>query len=487
MTPRAVVIGAGVDALVCAHLLARAGHAVTCLREYEPVDPPECAAGWLPPGLVRELGLESRGYALHARDPWLTVPLQDGSRLELSSDVRATAAAIGGSSARDAAKWPAFCERMRELAGVLEFLYAEPPPDPLADSLEGLAQIAKAALRVRRLGKAAVYDLLRILPMSIADLLDEWFEDEALKGALGAAGVMHLAQGPRSAGTAFNFLHHHVGSPAGVFRPPRSNALEALSALPGIEIRDARGERIDASAGAVEAVALAGGERIDASLVVSAASPRRTLTELLDPGWLDPELVRAVRHIRSRGVSARVRLTLAAHPGFGALCVAPSLDYLERAYDAVKYARTSEEPYLEAHYLAPAGDMGHRADVRVQFVPHAPNDGAWDAERSARFAQVVVDRLGMHVPTLRDLIVDQRVETPAELEHRHGLPEGQAYHAEIALDQMLWMRPAPELARYRTPIRSLYLCGPAMHPGVAGATGANAARIVLEDLKRKKV
>jgi phytoene dehydrogenase-like protein len=181
-------------------------------------------------------------------------------------------------------------------------------------------------------------DLLRLLPMSVADFLDDWFESDALKGVLGAAGVMHLQQGPRSGGTAFALLHQHVGSPVGVFRAARSNLGQVLAGLPGIEIR--RGVSVACIVvreGRAAGVVLAGGEEIAAALVVSGVDPRRTLLEMLEPGWLDPEAVRSVRSIRSRGVAAEVAFTLDRSPDFSTLVIAPSLDYLEHAYDDAKY------------------------------------------------------------------------------------------------------------------------------------------------------
>ena len=326
-------------------------------------------------------------------------------------------------------------------------------------------------------------DLMRFAPMSVGELLDDWFESDALKGALGAAGVMHLHQGPRSGGTAFVLLHHHVGSPPGVFRPPRSNVSHVLAALPGIEIRtgaDAKVAQIAVHGGHVIGVVLENGKEIGVPVVVSAEAPRRTLFELLGPGWLDPEFVRAVRNLRSRGVTAQLTLRLNREPGFGTLAVAPSLTYLERAYDGAKYGWVSESPYLEARYDASQADDVHELNVHVQYVPYALADGAWDDARREQLGDMCVAVLAEQVPELRDGVVERTVLTPTDLVERYGWPEGQPYHAELALDQALYMRPIPQLAQYRTPVAGLYLCGPATHPGggVAGAAGANAAGII---------
>jgi phytoene dehydrogenase-like protein len=374
---------------------------------------------------------------------------------------------------------------MHAIAAVLEGLYCEAPPDPLTHTAGGLIELAKDALRLRKLGRQGMDDFLRVLPMSIADLLDAWFESDALKSVLGAQGVMHLALGPRSGGTAFNFLHHHVGSPAGVFRQPVSNVHQLLSGLSGLRRVEHEVARIDVQDGGVRGVLLDNGEALAAPLIVSAADSRRTLLELCDPGDLDPELVRALRNIRSRGVAAQVTLTLARDPGFAVLALGATLDRLERAYDDSKYRRVSRDPYVEARHEA-AADGAHRVRVHLQYMPYALRDGAWDEARRDELAKLAIDAIDRAAPGFKASVLAQSVLTPADLEQRYGYPQGQPYHAQIALDQMLWMRPVPQLARYRTPIGGLYLCGPAMHPGIAGATGANAASVILGDLKNKK-
>ncbi|MGH7530706.1 MAG: phytoene desaturase family protein, partial [Gemmatimonadales bacterium] len=234
MTWDAVVIGAGIDGLVAAHYLARAGRRVLVV---EPCREPEPAPdlGWVPAPLARELRLSGHGLGIAQPDPWISAPLPAGGRLELSRDLASSVANIRRISPRDAERWPPFCARMHRLAGVLERLYLAPPPDIETREPGELLRLARLGVHVRRLGRETVIDLARILPMSIADLLDEWFENDALKGLLGALGIWHLKQGPRAGGTAFNFLHHHVGSPPGVFRPARSNVGQVLAALPGVE------------------------------------------------------------------------------------------------------------------------------------------------------------------------------------------------------------------------------------------------------------
>jgi phytoene dehydrogenase-like protein len=448
----AVVIGGNADALVAAHLLASAGREVIVIEGASAPD----TEGWVPPKVLRALRLQ--GLQLHWPDPWISVPLPAGGRLELWRDMARSVESIRRVSERDAARWPQFCKRMARLARFLEALYAAPPPDPLSTGF---------ALRARRLGAQGLEDLLRILPMPVAELLDDWFENDALKGALGGAGVQHILQGPRSSGTAFRLLHQHVGCPPGVFRAPRSNILELLRRLPRVELQHAEVQRVAVKAGAVSGVVLNDGREHATPMVVSSAEVRRSLLEFVEPGWLDPELVRAVRHVRRRGVAARLRLQLDRSPGFGALALAPSLDYLERAYDDAKHGGLSRLPYVEAR-----GDEQHRLDVLVQYAPYGVD--------CTKLADTVIAMLAEQ--TGDAVIGESELLSPRELEESEGWPEGQPHHAELALDQALWMRPLPELAGYRTPIEGLWLCGPGTHPGagIAGASGFNCAQAILQ-------
>jgi phytoene dehydrogenase-like protein len=481
---RAVVLGAGTNELVAAHLLARAGLEVVVLDERAGKDASATEPGWMPPRVASALSLAAHGLAEERPDPWIEAPLPAGGRLALRRDMRRSIEAIRRVSPRDAGRWPEFCARMARLARLLEALYCAPAPDPGETGGAELARLAGALLRVRALGRQGIADLLRIAAMPLGDLLDDWFESDALKGALAAGALADLRFGPRAAGTAFAFLHAHAGSPEGVFRPARSEAAQVLRARPGIEVRPAQAARIRVRAGQVTAVALATGEDIETSLVVSGADPKRTLLALLEPGWLEPGLARALRHIRARGVAARVAFELERAPDFASLVIAPSLEYIERAADAAKYGAVSPDPWLEARAVAAGG--GRRLEVRVQYAPFALADGGWDQARRAALGERVAALLAEYAPALRGSISASRVLSPDDLEKEHGWPEGQPHQAELSLDQMLWMRPVPALARYRGPVAGLYLCGAAMHPGggVIGAPGYLCAREVLRDLRR---
>lgn len=459
----AIVIGAGANGLAAAHYLARAGKRVVVVEQRHTADP-SADIGWVPPGVIRDLGLHQ--LRLEQPDPWLTVPLDGGSTLELSRDIGRSVEAIRRISPADAAKWPEFCQRMRTLAGVLERLYLAPPPDIETRDPRELARIGGLGLYVRRLGKQAVIDLARILPMSIAELLDDWFASDVLKGALGALGIWHLKQGPRSGGTAFNFLHHHAGSPAGVFRPARSNITKVLEGMPGVEVRRGSRATVLAKNGRASGVVLEkSSEAILAPIVVSSADPRATLDPVAIE--LDPEFARAVDNIKARGVVARGTLTLDSAPSYANLCVAPSLEYLERAYDDAKYGKDSAVPYVEVQRTD-----GNRLELHVQYVPYT--DGTANVPRHQALQQKVAQVLGVQPSQVK-------LQSPDEEQMQRGATEGHLYHGELTLDQILFMRPVPGWSRYRTPIEGLYLCGSGTHPGggIPGAAGRNAAREIV--------
>ena len=475
MSHDVIVIGAGANGLVAAHLLAKAGRQVLVLEQRD-AEEERLETGAVLPQVEQDLGLA--GVLVTERpDPWLTAPNGEGGLLELWQDPERTADSLSLISEADARAWPRFAGRMHALAGVLADLAALPAPDIATRNPAELFALGKLGLRVRGLGRETIIDLLRVMPMPVADLLDEWFESDVLKAALAAGGVMHLCQGPRSGGTSFVMLHHHVGSPPGVFRPPLTDLRLRLLSRPGVEIRrGARVARISVRAGRARSVVLDGGEELPARAIVSNADPRATLLSLLEPGWLPPETSLAVRNIRCRGVAALVTLHLTGEAPFRDAFIGPSIEFLERAYDDAKHGRISAAPWIEAR----AWD--HRIEAHVQYVPAKPEEG-WNEEARRRLGKLVVEGLSRRAPGLAGMVRAAEVWAPADFERQFGLTEGQAYHAELGLDQILFMRPVAGWSRHRTPIVGLYLCGAGTHPGgaLAGASGRLAARAILED------
>jgi phytoene dehydrogenase-like protein len=523
----AIIIGAGHNGLVTAAYLGKSGKKVLVLERRplvggiavtEEVYPRfkffTCAhlAGSFAPEIIRDLALGQHGLEIPHRDLPLLAPLRDGGGLVIPNDPVKAAGSIGRFSQKDAEKFAAFCTLTKNLSGFLRILYGVTlPGHGRSDNLH-LKELVGAAWKFHRLGEKGMHEFLRVLPMSVADWLNEWFETEPLKAAIGAGALLGSFVGPRQQGTAFLFLHHQLGAAngaprfAGAVRGGIGRLPEALARaarLHGADIRtDTAVARIIVRNGAATGVALQNGDEICADIVVSGASVKSTFEALLEPTDLDPHFVAQIKNIRARGTAAKVNLALDTLPRFaglesrselgGVIHLGPSLDYLERASDDAKYGRFSRQPFLEITIpsaadpsLAPEGK--HTMSVWMQYAPFSLRDGDWTGQREA-LGDTVVDLIEEFAPRFKSSILHRQVLTPLDLEQRFGLTGGHIFHAEMALDQIFFMRPVPGWARYGTPVKNLYLCGSGTHPGggVTGLPGYYAARHILKRSERRK-
>ena len=519
-----IIIGGGHNGLVTAAYLSQAGRRVLLLERRDLLGgaaatealQPDCLintgtqdAGLFRPEIVQDLGLHRYGLEWIHSPVALFAPQPDGRTLTLWRNWQENIDEIAPFSKADAEKYPAFIRFLERVTGVLDSVMLLTPPDLFALSPDEMMAWGKVGLQLRRLGKRDMMAFLRILPMPVKEFLDEWFESDALKGALGSSGIAGSMQGPMASGTTLTFLYHLLGQPNGGFRASayvrggvgHLSAILAQAAQDlGAEIRT--GTTVDGILLDDEravGVVLANGERLLAKTVVSGADPQRTFFNLIGAPELEPRFVRKVRNIRFRGCTAQVNLILSGLPAFagqtgeaqltGRILISPSLDYLERAYDNAKYGRVSTSPYLEVVIptlsdpsLAPSGT--HTMSIRMQYAPYHLREGDWDSKRDWLGDQII-EALTPYAPGLSDLIQHQQVITPLDWEQTYGLTEGNIFHGEMALDQMLIMRPVAGFGQYRTPIEKLYLCGAGTHPGggVTGASGFNAAREILLDLE----
>ena len=493
-----IVIGAGLNSLVAANYLAAAGKRVLVLERRAIVGGQAAtesfgegftvdalhAGGQLRPDIVSDLDLGRHGLPAFVSEPLISM-LPDGRQLRLTGDADAqTLASIAAFSKRDAERWPEFVAFMGEAASFLDAAYRTPMPRlPHVSVSEGMP-LAALALRLRQLGPREMFRIIRMLPMSALELGEEWFESDALRGAIGAVAIHGATLGPMSAGSGYTLLHNWLnrGGPGhkrveGGVGKIADALVAALKARGGAVRTGADVKTILTDDQRALGVRLESGEEIAAPIVISGADPKHTLLDLVGAPELPPEFVWHTQSIKMRGSVAKVHLLTDGGHGLpqGTLIVAPGIRYLERAYDAAKYGRMSSEPYLELTA------NGRAISIHFQFAPYALRDSDWSQERAV-LERVAVDTAANAFPQLKSSIRETRSLTPLDLEQTYGLTEGDLNHGQLILDQMFFMRPMPGWSTHKTPIDNLYLCGAGVHGGggISGASGRNAAKAVLK-------
>ncbi len=522
-----VIIGGGHNGLVTAFYLAKAGYKPLVLEgrnqvggaaiteEFHPGFRASLlahSAGPLRPEVVRDMQLAKHGLKLITPAVDVTALSPDGRALVLYRDIERAAQQIGKTSQSDAGKYREFHAALEKTSRIISKVLTLTPPEisrPSKSDLYGLLQLGRS---VRGSGKKNTYDLLRWRPMAVADLVAEFFENDLLRAVVAARGIFGTFLGPWSAGTALVLLLRAAAdaNPAGgnYFAAGGMGAVTQAMAKAaqqaGAEIRtSAEVAEIKIKDGAVQGVILANGEEIQARALISNADPKRTFLKLMDPVLLSPTFTKRLQNYRMNGTVAKINLALSGLPSFSgpdgnsdALCgrihIGPGIDYLERTFDESKYGNFSRAPYLEIAIpsltdpsLAPAGL--HVMSVYMQYAPYKLKEANWREQRGA-LGDTVIKTIAQYAPDLPGKILHSQVITPLDLEETYGLTGGQIFHGELALDQIFTMRPMLDWARYRTPIENLYLCGSGTHPGtgLTGASGANAAREILKDLKARK-
>jgi len=524
-----VIVGGGHNALVTAFYLAQkglkplvlerraiVGGAAVTLEFHPGFRCSTLAHAGGPPlaQIVADMQLAKHGLQKLESPVRIFAPTQDGDALTLYTDAKRSADEIKRFSAKDAAKYGDFQEALTRAAGIIEQLLELTPPEIDDPSGEDLWKLVKVGRKFRGLGKQEMMRLLRWGPMAVADFVAEFFETDLLRAVVAARGIFGAAMGPWSAGSTALFLLRAAADPypVGNSAMPKSGmggltaAMAAAAKQAGAEIRtSADVARIIVKNGAATGVALASGEEISAKTLISGADPRRTFLGLIDPVHLPPSFVVKMQHYRSLGTVAKLNLALDALPTFtalknfsdatgalaGRIHIGPGIDYLERAFDYSKYKEFSQEPYLDIMIptlldpsLAPGGK--HVMSICMQFAPYRLKAGEWTGIDREALGHTILGTLSAYAPDLLSKVVGTQVVTPQDMEAEYGLTGGHPYHGELSLDQLFTMRPQLGWARYRTPVQGLYLCGNGTHPGngLTGASGANAAREILKDLRR---
>ncbi|WP_245156849.1 phytoene desaturase family protein [Lysobacter arenosi] len=423
--------------------------------------------------------------AYEAATPYVSLQ-PDGKRLHLSATAgdAATLESIRQFSAADAARWPEFVAFMDRAAAFLDAAYRTPMPRlPHVGLAEGWP-LAKLAWTLRRLGGRDMFRVIRAMSMSTVEFTEEWFESEQVKAAVAAVGIHGHTLGSMSAGTGYTLMHNWLNRGGLAQRAvvggngKVAEALVAALKAAGGELRTGAGvERILVDSLRVSGVRLDNGEEIAATTVLSAADPRRTLLGLVGAPELPPDFVWQVQSIKMRGAVAKVHLLTNGNHGLpaGTLAIAPTLKYLERAYDAAKYGELSAQPYLE---VTTAGKV---VSIHVQSAPFKLRGTGWDEAR-ATIERTAIEIVAGQFPALEASVREVRTITAVDLEQQYGLSEGDMNHGQLILDQMFFMRPLPGWSNHATPVDGLYLCGSGSHGGggISGAAGRNGAQAVLK-------
>jgi phytoene dehydrogenase-like protein len=517
-----IIIGGGHNGLVCAAYLAKAGQDVLVLERrhvlggaavseeiYPGFTYSVCSyvVSLLRPWIIRDLNLPKHGLELIPLESSFT-PLPDGRSLCRWPDSDRTRREIAEFSRHDAEIYPEFGQTMMQIARFVKPLIDAPAPDPTSLQPQALSDFWKTGRRFNALAPAHRHELSKMMTMSAADYLDGWFESDVLKAPMAVSGIIGTFQGVRSPGTAYVLLHHYMGEIDGAFRSwgfakggTGSVSLSIAGAAQrfGAEIRtEAAVDHVTISGGKATGVVLENGDELRARAVVSGTDPRRTFMGFVGEKHLPAEFVQGIKRYKFRGSSGKVNLSVDRLPVFssrpngnehlrGDVAIAPSVEYLEKAYDEAKYGAFSRRPYLNVVIpslvdptVAPPGK--HVVSCFVQYAPYdlAGGPSGWPAQREA-FGDAVVDTLAEYAPGLKESILHRQVLTPWDLEQEFGLAEGNIFHGELSLEQLAFQRPVAGWAQYRTPIKGLWQCGSGTHPGggIMGASGALAARTML--------
>jgi len=520
----AIVIGGGHNGLVNAAYLARAGKKVLVLERRHVLGGAAVTEEIIPgfkfsvcsyvvsllrPEIIRDLDLPRHGLEILPLDGTFT-PMPNGDHLWRVNDHGKTMREIRRHSKFDAEAYEEFGKAMLQMCRFVKPILGMVPPDPTTLNPKDLFKLLFLGRRFKDLSGEDKYNQVQLMTMSAIDFLDQWFETDVLKATMSASGIIGTFLGVRSPGTAYVLLHHYMGEIDGAFRAwgfarggtgAISNAIADAARELGVEIKTQTAiAQILVRDGKAVGVATTSGDEYYASVISSSVDPNLTFLKMLGPQHLSDEFRDQVKRYKYRGSSGKVNLALDSLPDFtclpgeghhlrGAISISPSVDYMERAYDDAKYGNYSRRPYIDMVIpsltdpsVAPPGK--HVMSCFVQYAPYKLKEGTWDEKRDA-FGDNVIDTIAEFAPNLKNIIVGRQVVTPLDLEREFGLTQGNIFQGELSLEQLFFLRPVPGWAQYKTPIKNLWMCGSATHPG-GGIMGAPGRLAALEILKHAK-
>ena len=515
----AIVIGGGHNGLTTAAYLGRAGKKVLVLEKRyilggaavtEEVFPgfkfSVCSyvVSLMKANVIRELKLPKFGLEILPLESTFT-PLEDDYLLR-TADSDQTYREIARHSLRDAEAYTRFGPLMGQIGMAVRPILETIAPNAIRPSISDLFNTKKLLDHVKTLSSEQFEYLTKLMTMSSADFLDEWFEFEPLKATMSASGIIGTFMGPRSPGSAYVMLHHYMGDIDGAFRAwgfQRGGTGEVSMAIArsaehfGVEIKtEAAVNNVIIKNNKAVGVALDNGDEFHSDIVISGLDPKQTFLNLVNENELPSEFVRDIKNFRIRGSSGKVNLALDGLPNFtclpgdghhlrGAMSISPSYDYLENAYDDAKYGNFSKKPFMDVILpsvldpeMAPPGK--HVMSCFVQYAPYNIN-GGWNDQKREAFGDAVINALAEYAPNIKDIILHRQVLTPSDLESTFGLTEGNIFHGELTIQQLFSLRPAVRWADYTTPIRNYFQCGSGTHPGggITGSPGEMAAKKIL--------
>ncbi len=518
-----IVIGGGHNGLTNAAYLAKAGKKVLVLERRHVLGGAACTEEVFPgfkfsvcsyvvsllrPEIIRDLDLPRHGLEILPLDGTFT-PMPNGDHLWRVNDHGKTHREIARHSRVDAEAYDEFGKAMQAMCRFVKPILSMIPPDPATLNPKELMKLLFIGRRFQGMSSEDKYNQVQLMTMSAIDFLDQWFETDVLKATMSASGIIGTFLGVRSPGTAYVLLHHYMGEIDGAFRAwgfarggtgAISNAIADAAREAGVEIRtEAPIAQIIVKNGRATGVVLQNGDEIYADVISSSVDPRLTFNKMIEPGHLPDDFMEGVNRYKFRGSSGKVNMALDGLPNFkcmpgvgahlrGAMSISPSVEYMEKAYDEAKYGHWSSHPYIDMVIptltdtsLAPPGK--HILSCFVQYAPYKLAPGLdWDTEKE-KFGDNVVNTIAEYAPNIKDIILHRQVVTPLDLEREWGLSEGNIFQGELSLEQLFFLRPVAGWAQFRSPIKNLYMCGSATHPGggIMGAPGRLAALEILKD------